>query len=631
MSEFDLLKIPVPGVTKPGRFGIVKDPVQEYILTATLSKRPVVVPVVRARVLMTEDQVRADPKGAGKWVQVGPDMTLDLESKNNPANITALLDFLEHNAVYIYSGELADYNVLDRTTYETADRFPVVKLEHARRRYLVFKDGRPFRSTDELGPEDPTPKSLHFEPLNKKWFIDGLGDEWEDIDNQLAENYRARGKADKLTYYKPPKISADLREEAVLTFGNLNPDRFLSGRDVLLEQFPEWGTLSEEDKARDPFDDLVRLLNPVNMYDGITDAEYIRACKLCIKGVLVGSANRQYHPARVDVFPILIGEQGAGKTTFCNFLGSDISDLDAFIRSMNERAPFKGEIERSASDESGNRHADNKIWERSNTKLITEFLEGNALRRSTINTFKMIADKTTATFARLYEDEHEEALTSVYWVTTNDPRPLFDTDNRRFFPVWMGGDQLNPSPIASVVKDRQAEDYRERMAILWNVLRISRAHARHLAEEGHSPQEYFNEEFTTAQRTINGQSVTADPLEEKIGNMFREKAPEIIRENSVIVIDRTSYAPIGAVESALKVALSEYIPAYYRPEVGRAFKNAWANRQRYGIYKDPKGGGYPRNIDGKTVRTVHLIDKDGSPRADYLRRFRRPLQSSPVG
>lgn len=618
MSEFDLLKIPVPGITKPGRFGIAKDPTQEYILTTTITKRPVVIPVVRARVLMSEDEIRADPKGAGKWVQTGPEMTLDLESKNNPANITALLDFMEHNTVYIYAGEVADYNVLDRATYETADRLPIVTVEHPERRYIMFKDGRPFRSTDELTAEDPTPKLLHFEPLNKKWFIEGLGDEWEDIDNQIAENFRARGKGDKLTFFKPPKISADMREEAILTYGHINPDRYLTGRDVLLEQFPEWDTLTEEEKARDPFDEMARLLNPVNMYDGITDTEYYNACKMCIKGVFVGSANRQFHPARVDVFPILIGEQGAGKTTFCNYLGADITDLDIFINSMNERAPFKGEIERSASDESGNRHADNKIWERSNTKLITEFLEGNALRRSTINTFKMVADKTTATFARLYEDEHEEAITSVFWVTTNDPRPLFDTDNRRFFPIWMGGDLLNPSPIASIVKDRLAENYREKMEIIWDILRVARAHARHLAEEGHNPQEYFNEEFAHAQRTINGQSVTADPIEDKIGKMFREKAPEIIRDNAVCVINATSYAPIGAVESALKVALSEYIPTYYRPEVGRAFKNAWANRQKYGIYKDPKGGGYPRNVNGKTIRTVHMIQEDGTPCPDYL-------------
>ncbi len=618
MSEFDLLKISVPGITKPGRFGTVKDTVQEYILTTTATKRPVVVPVVRARVLMSEDEIRADPKGSGKWVQIGPEMTLDFESKNNYENVTTLLDFLEHNTVYIYAGELSDYNVLNRVTYDTADRLPIVTQEHETRKYIVFKDGRPFRSTEELTAEDPTPKVVKFEPIGKKFFIEGLGNEWLDIDNQLAENYRGRGKGDKLTYYKAPKISADMREEAIQSLGNKYPDRYLSGRDVLLEQFPEWETLTEDQKARDPFDELARLLNPVNMYDGITDEEYYNACKLCITGVFVGSANRQFHPSRVDVFPILVGEQGTGKTTYCNFIGADVSDLDTFIRSMNERAPFKGEIERSASDESGNRHADNKIWERSNTKLVTEFLEGNALRKSTINTFKMIADKTTATYARLYEDEHEEPITTTFWMTTNDPRPLFDTDNRRFFPIWVGGDLLNPSPIANIIKNRNAGDYKEKMEILRDILRTARAHARHLAEEGHTPQEYFNEEFTRAQRTINGQSVTADPIEEKIGEIFREKAPEIIRENAVCTIDTSSCAPIGLVESALKVAMSEYIPTYYRPEVGRAFKSAWANRQKYGIYKDPKGGGYPRNVNGKTVRIVYLIQEDGTPRPDYI-------------
>lgn len=614
MSEFDILKIAVPGITKPGAYELPKGAIQEYIYTVAESGRPVVIPVVRARLIMTEAEIRGDPGGSSKFVRVGPDMTLDLETRNNPSNVATLLDFMEHNTVLIYPGELAAYTVKDLDTYDVdKTQLPIVKLEHKTRRYIVFKDGRPYRSVDDLTADDPNPRVLHFEPIGKKTFIDGLGNEWTDTDNQIAANHRPRGNGEKLTYYRVPKISADIREEAVKILGENYPDRQLTGRDVLLDQFPEWDTLTEEEKARDPFAELVTLMRPLNMYDGIREAEYIRACESCITGVFVGSATRQKHAARVDVFPVLIGSQGAGKTTFCNFLGADISDFMTFKKSLEERAPFKGEIERSSSDESGNRHADNKIWERSGTKLVTEFLEGNALRRSTINTFKMIADKTTATFARLYEDEHEEPITSTFWVTTNESKPLHDEENRRFFPIWFGGDLSDPSPIVEALKCRSSpEIYDEKMRILYDILRVARAHARHLEEEGHTAQDYFTEEFVEIQKKINLQSVTSDPTEEKIGSMIRREAPGIIRDNSVLNKDGVDYAPISKVEAALKLRLSEVFPVFYRPDIAKAFNNAWAKRERYGVYKDPKGGGgYPRAIGGKTIRTVHVIDEEG--------------------
>lgn len=619
MSEYETLRMSVPGISKPRRLWdsddlndreSIKDVLQNYVYSISPAGIPTVTPVIPARRIMTEEEQHTDPNGTKRMVRFGPDMILDFETKNNPANITTLLDFQEHNIVIIYKGELADIRIKGIDTYDI-DPTPIVKIERESRTYTAYKNTpkQVYRTREELSQYDPTPAQLQYVPLDGDYFLGDIENTWSAIDNQLAVNCRDKGgrDKDKPVYVKVPKISLDFRKSAIRGFASLYPERILTERDIMIEQFPEWESLSEAQKDTDPFEELVDLLRPFNDYTGLSNEEYRGAVKLCLTGVLVGMASRQFKPTMVDVFPILSGEQGTGKTTFCRFMGADISSLETFTKSLFERAPFKGEIERSASDESGNRHADNKIWERSSLKLISEFVEGMALRPSTINTFKALADKTTAIYPRLYENEHEEDITTTFWVTTNEPNPLYDVQNRRFFSIRLEGDQNNPSPLVTIIRERDPEG----MERLYDLLIRVRAHSRHLVEEGHRPIEYWTEEFRHVQRTVNGQIVTISPMELKIGNIIKRDAETVIT-NLGVNIDNVYYAPASEVYEALIDTCSTEIPNSYRQEFIKAFKNAWNNRTKYGISKD-SGGGVQKWINGRNVRSVCLIDSDGEP------------------
>ncbi len=624
MSEFDVLNIAVPGITIPGENGFIKDVCQDYILTKTPEGIPAVIPVIPARQVLSEEERHNNPYAANKVVQSGPLMILDFESKNNPSNLTTILDFQEHNLVHIFKGERAEYPIKDYEAYEH-ELTPIVTLENLTRTYTIFMNDIPYRSMEWLTIEDPTPEKIHFTKLDKKV---NLGDPeriWTGIDNQLAANYREK-KNDKPQYVRVPKLSLDMRESAIDRFEELySEDRTLTGMDVIRQQFPEWETLSDDGKESDPFEELVDLIQPRNVYDGPTDEEYRRAVKQCLTGVLVGSASRQLQPTRVDIFPILIGKQGGGKTTLCTYLSADITSEKTFIKSITERSQFKGEVERAASDSSGNRHADNRFWERSTLKLITEFPEGNVIRDSTINTFKMLADRTTAVYPRLYENEHEEYITTTFWMTTNQEDPLFDsTGNRRFFPIQVGGDREHPNEIAEYIsKKRDKEEYDQEMVKLYDLLYRIRAHARHLAEEGYRPSDYWTPEFVKLQETVNSQIVTVNPMDVKIGEIVRERSPEIIRENGVSICkNMVWYAPMREVKTALLEICSREIINSQTPEFMRSFERIWGNRSKYGLYKDTDGGGslvmWSKELN-KSVRMICAINPDGTFFTDGFR------------
>ncbi len=610
----------VPGVNKPRRLWdsdelnkreSIKDVVQDYVYTTSSGMIPIVIPVIPARRIMSTEEQHSDSNSANRRVRFGPDMILDLETKNNPANITTFIDFQEYNLIRIFKGEPAEVDIKGIDTYDI-DPTPIVIIERDSRKYTVFKNDlkQAYRSREELSDVDPTPDHLHYDPVDRDCFLGDLENIWSTIDNQLAMNCREKGGRDgnKPIFVKAPKISLDFRKSAIKGFANLYPERILSERDILIDQFPEWETLTEEQKNTDPYEELLDLIRPYNIYTGLSDEEYRQAVKQCIKGVLVGMASRQFRPTMVDVFPILAGEQGTGKTTFCRLLGADITTFETFTNSLLERAPFKGEIERSASDESGNRHADNKIWERSSLKLITEFVEGMALRPSTVNMFKTLADKTTAIYPRLYENEHEEDITTTFWLTSNVDNPLYDVQNRRFFAVRFEGDQDHPSPLVTIIREGDTEG----MLRLYDLVRRVRAHSRHLVEEGNKPIQYWDEEFRRVQRIINGQIVTISPMEIMIGNVIKREAERVIVEHGAN-IDNVYYAPTTEVEEALLEVCSNEISVSYRPEFTRAFKNAWYNRTKYGVSKD-SGGGLQKWLNGRNVRCVYIIESDGAPK-----------------
>lgn len=621
MSGFDVLNIAVPGINIPGKWEFPKDICQDFILTKTYEGIPAVVPVVPARLIMSEEERHGNPYGANKMVQSGPVMILDLESKNNPSNLTTILDFQEYNQVRILKGERAEYPIKDHDAYEY-DPTPIAVLENLTRTYTIFKDGVPYRSVEWLTINDPTPETLHYRPMDKKLNFGDPERIWTGIDNQMAVNYREK-KGDRPQYIRVPKFSLDLRETALSRFRDMySEDRELTGMDVIRQQFPEWDSLSEAQKKTDPFEELVELIRPCNIYDDLTDAEYRQAVKQCLTGVLVGSASRQDRPTRVDMFPILIGQQGTGKTTFCTYLSADITSLDTFIKSLTERSQFKGEIERAASDTSGNRHADNRFWERSSTKIITEFPEGNVIRESTINTFKMLADRTTAVYPRLYENEHEEPITTTFWITTNEENPLFDgTGNRRFFPIQFGGNRKRPNKIAALFSQRSnREEFELEMAKLFDLLYRIRAHARHLADEGTVPNDYWTADFIDVQEKVNSQIVTINPMDVKIAEIIRDRTPEIIRTHEASICkDMVWYAPTKEVEAAVLEICSREIINSQSPDFTRSFKKIWNNRTKYGLYKDPEGeGGLPMWSKklGKSVRMICAINPDGTYRTD---------------
>lgn len=606
-----------PGITKPGPNGFKKDWLQEYILTRNEHGRSIVVPVIAARTILTETEIRNDPASANKYVRVGPDLTLDFEARNNVSNIVTLADFLEHNQIIVYAGEMSEYRVRGRDTYDSKGS-PVVTYTNELRRYIVSYEGQPYISKNELPEEEDTPARLEFAAIDKSGMIGAFADMWTDIDTQLANKYRPKSK-DNPVIIRPPMISANVRKDAISGLLAKYPEREITSQDILMDQFPAWSSLTEEERQRNPWEELANLLRPYNIYTGISDEEYRRAVVSCIKGVMVGGASRLLKPTKLDVFPVLISEdQGTGKSTFTHYLGADITTLEAFKDSFAE-APYRGEIDRLKADESGDRHANNKTWESSKNKLITEFVESNALRRATINTFKILADQTKAVYSRLYENQHEEQITTTFWITTNDPNPLADNENRRFFPIQIDATRNEPLPIAAAIRDKQSSpEYDEIMEGYRELLRIARAHALELAREGHTPQEYFNEEFRNVQEIANKEIVSTDPLEAKIESIITRMAPEIFEEigqnvNGVLCAQITE-----ARERLQECCYSQLSPIETRGEAfARAFKTIWNGRRDncgISLLKSNLSNEQVKKINGVTYRMIWLINPDGTPK-----------------
>lgn len=139
----------------------------------------------------------------------------------------------------------------------------------------------------------------------------------------------------------------------------------------------------------------------------------------------------------IPFMPVLIGEQGSGKSDLCKWLGMDW---------------YRGTITEMTNEKT--------FYESSNGSIILELTEGTQFYNTSIEIMKAFVEKDRIQFRGSYEKrETTIPIKFVMVATTNDEKPLIDgSGNRRFYPI---------RKTRNVV-EKQIEDYtREEILQLW--------------------------------------------------------------------------------------------------------------------------------------------------------------------
>jgi hypothetical protein len=168
---------------------------------------------------------------------------------------------------------------------------------------------------------------------------------------------------------------------------------------------------------------------------GITSEEEERYVRWVNRAVLLATIERQFHPAIVDICPVLIGPQGTGKTAMCRFLG--------------------GKWYKASTQDVRNTR---QFMESVSGAVIAEFREG--IQTLNPETLKDFLDSDKVQYRKAYGKKEEEyAVPFATVITTNDPQPLLDlTGARRMLPLYM-------EPQARIEKPWELTE--EDMAAMW--------------------------------------------------------------------------------------------------------------------------------------------------------------------
>ena len=252
--------------------------------------------------------------------------------------------------------------------------------------------------------------------------------------------------------------------------------------DGRVAKFPDWQSVENAYVATRKVDPVRQWLEQLPSWDGLervetlfvdvlgaADTELNRAAA---KAFMVGAVNRTYYPGcQHDWIPVLIGEQGAGKSTFAQ----------ALVPTEHRHTWFSDQTDFSESPQ--------KQVEGVGTALIVEFAELKGLSYAKIETAKTYLSRKTDHIRLSYRRNAEDLPRHWVGIATANPAtggvlPADETGNRRFVTI-----EVSPAGPAAVTAYMNA--HREQ---LW-------AEARELWNRGE--KSYLGDEFKVAQTAVN--------------------------------------------------------------------------------------------------------------------------------
>lgn len=189
--------------------------------------------------------------------------------------------------------------------------------------------------------------------------------------------------------------------------------------------------------------DYADFLMSVGCRSGLNPMEEAKYLQYVSRGIFLTVIQRHMEDNRqrpIPFVPVLIGEQGVGKSTLCSLIGMD------WYRATSE----------SVKD-------GKKFYESVQGSVIVELKESVQFKGShVIESMKQFADMTELQYRKSYgEDASLTAIMFTMIATTNDMNILRDeTGNRRFFPVYMDREDT--------IGHKHIEDYtREDILDMW--------------------------------------------------------------------------------------------------------------------------------------------------------------------
>lgn len=164
---------------------------------------------------------------------------------------------------------------------------------------------------------------------------------------------------------------------------------------------------------------------------GLTEEEENLYLGFVGRGIFLVTLDRSLNESirSIPFMPVIIGEQGAGKSNLCKWLG-----MDWYRETIAEMSKEK------------------TFYESSNGSVILELAEGVQFDNTSITILKAMVEKDRLQFRGSYE-KHERTIPIRFLMvaTTNDMQPLKDgSGNRRFYPILKTRDAI-----------KQIEDYTE--------------------------------------------------------------------------------------------------------------------------------------------------------------------------
>jgi predicted P-loop ATPase len=168
-------------------------------------------------------------------------------------------------------------------------------------------------------------------------------------------------------------------------------------------------------RALPPWDGTSRVERLLPAYLGAQDTPYSRAVGRYLMSALIGRMLATSTPFKADMVPILVGEQGAGKSTFLSLLapvGSQHVELDLAL---------------SEADRARHTHG----------VVMVELGELKGFAKRDQAEHKAWISRTTDVFVRKYQDNKSEVVRRFICVgTTNEDEFLQDdSGERRYLPV----------------------------------------------------------------------------------------------------------------------------------------------------------------------------------------------------
>lgn len=214
--------------------------------------------------------------------------------------------------------------------------------------------------------------------------------------------------------------------------------------------------------------------NLLSDYLGVHKDEY---SKECMKMFMLGAISRAYHPGcKFDYMPVLVGEQGVGKSTFFKILaGNDNWYNDNFNTVDGDKATEKLR----------------GMW-------IVELAELLAVKKAqAVESIKAFITSTVDTYRPPYGRRTEQRpRICVFAGTTNSNHFLTDrTGNRRYLPLMVSRDNVKKSMFEN--SEKVMEDFKQAWAEAMEIHKTGKQKLvlpKHLENQVKKMQEQYIEE-----------------------------------------------------------------------------------------------------------------------------------------